>query len=73
MNMQYLRHVSRYVINTLALTTAVLGLPEWAPFNLPQLAGVAAVLNTVLSLLKQERPPLRPLRYIPYRSSRGSP
>ena len=70
MNVQSLRHVGRYVVNTLALTAAVLGLPEWAPFNLPQLAAVTAVLNTVLSLLRQER---APLRYIPYRSSRGSP
>ena len=52
-----LRKVLRYVVNLLALVAAVLVLPAFGalvPVSwLPQIAGIVAVINVVLSFIRQ--------------------
>jgi len=54
--MERLRHNLRYVVNALALAAAVLTLPQFGavvPADwLPEIAGIAAGVNTVLSWLR---------------------
>lgn len=52
-----IRSTSRYVVNGLAFAAAVMTVPELGTIvpsaALPQIVAVAAVLNTVLSLLRR--------------------